>query len=48
MEVIEVVDFEFVGDSTMEEASEAALDMEFGRVSVWRSVHKAWDMIVVT
>ena len=48
MEVIEAVDFEFVGDLVVHEASEATLDMAFGRVVVWVSVHKAWDMIFVT
>lgn len=32
MEAVEVVDSEFVGDSAVQEASEATLDMEFGRV----------------
>ena len=48
MEAVEVVDFEFVGDSIVQEASTAALDMEFGRVYVWGSVYKAWDMIAMT
>ena len=32
MEVIEVIDYDFVGDSVVQEAFEAALDMAFGRV----------------
>ena len=32
MEAIEIVDSEFVGDSGVQEASEAALAMAFGRV----------------
>ena len=48
MEVVEVVGSEFVGDSAVQEAFEAVLDMAFGRVQVWGSVYKAWGMIVVT
>ena len=48
MEAIEVVDFGFMGDSVVQEASEAALDMAFGRMHVWGTMYKAWDMIVVS
>ena len=48
MEAVEVVDSEFVGDSAVQEASEATLDMEFGRVQVWGNVYKEWGMIAMT
>ena len=48
MEAVEVVDSDFVGDSIVQEVSEASLDMAFGRVQVWGSVYKAWGMTVVT